>query len=207
MITKFDIQEIYKQTWGYVGLPFPEIVADRIVAKKGSYRGDTYAFSKPYEKMQQSRNEVAFYAKNSVGNDIYMPIWLYTTEKAMIEEKYLLPNTVMSMTCNKNIVVTPLVNRNGTVKEEVSIGDWEINVRGVMVSPDTKYPETQVQLLNNWYNESTSLFIENARTAILLGENPKVLIVDLKFPEIKGFENTQPYEIKLISDTEFNLYV
>lgn len=206
MITSFDIQKIFSETWGYIGLPFPEIVVKSITPQVNTYRAGGYQFNTP------GRNDVSclgvpFYAKNNLGREVFMPIWLFEKDNPSDSEKYLLPNTVMSMTCKKNIVITPLVNRKGTVKEEISIDDWELNVKGVMVGEFSTYPEEQKQLLVEWFNEQGALNIQNARTAICLSEGEKVVITSLTFPEIRGFENTQPFEVKMISDTPFSLYI
>jgi hypothetical protein len=112
----------------------------------------------------------------------------------------------MSLTNKKEIVITKMVNRDGTVKEEIALGEWNINIKGVIVSPNSSYPEDEVKLLIEWYKKRVSLNIQNARTAMCMTGDEKVVITDLKLPEVKGFENTQPYEISLLSDIDFDLY-
>ena len=204
MTNIIDLQRIFKDTWGYIGLPFPEIMAKAIVGIPQQYRAGEYHFERPIEPIY-SQKGVSIRIENEKGIDIFMPIWLSNADREAMQ--YLLPNTMMSLTSKKNIVVTPLVNRDGTVKEEISLGDWEINIKGVLVGFGNSYPDAEKQTLVNWYKEKRAFHIQNARTAVCLGDNEKVVITELNFPEIRGYENTQPYELKLLSDVEFSLYI
>ncbi len=203
--TIIDIQKVFENTWGYIALPYPEILVKRFLNAKVSKTAEYDDMQQGWIKNYYSDLGVPLYHSDEQYTDLFLPIWLF--EKDNADDKYLLPLSIMSMTCRKNIVTTPLVNRNGTVKEEISREDWEINVRGVMVGFDNNYPEEQVQLLNDWWEKSAALNIENAKTAICLNESEKVVITSLSLPEVKGFENTQPYEMKLISDIPFSLYL
>ncbi|MBP1637451.1 MAG: hypothetical protein H6Q18_240, partial [Bacteroidetes bacterium] len=133
----------------------------------------------------------------------FLPIWLIKSDG----KKFMLQNTVSSIVSKKTIVETQLVNQQGSVKEEISIDDWEINVKGIIISPDMDYPDQQVLELRQLYKTSESLEIENARTSLLFEDNEKVVLKNLKFPEVKGFENMQAFECDLVSDIEFKLII
>ncbi|MCL2245853.1 MAG: DUF6046 domain-containing protein [Lentimicrobiaceae bacterium] len=204
MINTIDLQRIFKETWGYIGKPFPEVIAKVIVGIPQSYRAGQYNFD--YQTPQcTSQLGVSIRWDGEKGAEIFMPIWLSDADREAMQ--YLLPNTTMSLMNRKNIVTTTLANRDCTVKEEISRGDWEINIRGILVGEGNHYPEEEKALLVQWYKEKKTFNIQNARTAICLDDNEKIVITELNFPEIKGFENTQPYELKLLSDVEFSLYI
>lgn len=132
-----------------------------------------------------------------------MPTWL--SASAQGAEKFLLQNAVMTITNRKKIVTTELINRGGTVKEEISIGDWELTVKGLIVSNNRSYPEDEVQKLLNLYKKKSVLWVNNARTAMCMTDGERVIMTDLNLPTLSGYENIQPYEIKLLSDIEFEL--
>jgi hypothetical protein len=204
MINTIDLQRIFKDSWGYIGLPFPEVMAKVIVGIPQKYRAAQYKFD--YQSPQcYSQQGVSIRTDSEKDIEIFMPIWLSDADRNAME--YLLPNTTMSLMNRKNIVTTTLVNRDGTVKEEISLGDWEINIRGILVGKENFYPDEEKQMLVSWYKEKKTFNIQNARTTICLGEDKKIVITELNFPEIKGYENTQPYELKLLSDVEFSLYI
>ena len=144
-----------------------------------------------------------FYSFNSNGNEVFMPIWL----KDNLGNKFLLPNTVIDMSNKKTIVETPMVNRKGSVKEEISIEDWDINIKGIIVSSDYDYPDELVQQLNSWYNLGYALEIINAKTGLILEDQEKVVLKSLRFPEVKGMKNIQPFEMNLVSDYDFQLII
>src|SRR5688572_7578109 len=47
----------------------------------------------------------------------------------------------------KNIVKTAIQGRNGTVKQYISDGDYEITIRGIIDAPNGIYPKIQVENL------------------------------------------------------------
>jgi hypothetical protein len=201
------MRKIFGATWGFIGLPFPEMIIKGLPTKQeGKFQAEEFnLYDKNETVLGISELGVQYRAINSMGSEVFMPVWLSEHDRNATE--YLLPNTVMSITSRKNIVTTPLVNRDGSVKEEISLGDWEIQIRGVLIGRYNNYPEAEKQIMVEWYKRRKAFNIQNVRTAICLDKNEKVVITELKFPEIRGFENTQPYEMRLLSDLEFSLYV
>lgn len=202
MTTIIDIQKIFRDTWGYIGMPFPEVIAERFSPRVNGALPKYPVNIIPQKNF--SNKGVSIYRQNSNGTMAFMPVWI--SEQDNFSTSYLLPNAVMSLSQKKNINSTTLVCRDGEVNEEINFGSWEIDIKGVLVG-DREFPEDEMEILRNWFKKRKSLNIQNARTAICLGENEKVIISDLRFPELKGFENVQPYEIKMKSDIEFSLYI
>lgn len=205
MINSVDLRRIFGLTFGFVGLPFPEIVIESIpIVRKRSFEGPEFDFE-PTDLKTTSAKGVSYYHLNSNGNSVFMPIWLSTVDNNAL--MYLLPNTVMSLGLQTHIVTTRLPNRHGTVKEEVADDDWEIKVRGIIVGKGNSYPEEEVQTLIDWRNNRQAFSIQNVKAAICLEEGERVVITRLNLPENRGFQNTQPYEIELLSDREYSLYI
>lgn len=192
---EFDLVNIFKSVWGYTAPPF--LITGGEVARR-----NVNLFGEP------------FYEKNNNGNDVFLAITLEDS----FGKKLQLQNTVSSMVCKKTIVETALVGRQGTIKEEISVDDWEINVKGIIVSPDMDYPDKQVAELNQWFLSGESYKIINARTSLVFGDRDaasgglksgeeKVVFKSLKFPEVKGYRNMQAFECDLVSDIEFKLII
>jgi len=194
---KHNLGDIFQSIWGYTALPVFLSNADVIRNE------ESFNFNAESLRREVNLNGVPFYAKNNNGNEVFMPIWLIKEDGS----KLLLSNTVSDMTSQKNIVETPLVNRKGTVKEEISVSDWVINVKGIIVSADVNYPDAQVQELNELYDLGTALGIQNARTSLVLAGDEMVVIKNLKLREIKGVKNIQAFEMQLISDLNFELII
>lgn len=200
---EFDLVDIFKSVWGYTSAPFLFSLQNKVEKKIFGRDSESseFSFSEPSERREYNIKGSPFYGQNNNGNEVFLPIWLIKADGT----KFMLQNTVSSIVSKKTIVETPLVARQGSVKEEISIDDWEINVKGVIVSPDMDYPDQQVADLRNIYSLGESFEMENARTSLLFGENEKVVIRSLKLPEVKGFKNIQAFELDFVSDIPFSL--
>lgn len=200
-----DLKDIFKSVWGYAAAPFlfsQQNAIENKLFKKPEASGE-YSLGSYPERREYNLNGVPFYANNNNGNEMFLPIWLIRPSG----NRLLLQNTVSSMVNKVTIVETPLVNQQGTVKEEISISDWDINVKGLIVSTDLDYPDEDVYNLTELYKTRTVLGIENARTSLVLGGSEKIVIRKLLFPEIKGMKHIQAFEMDLTSDLDFKLII
>ena len=202
---EFDLGEIFKSVWGYSAPPLLFGLQNAVEKKLFGNTSDTsdYSFAIPSERREYNIKGSPFYGLNNNGNEVFLPIWLIKADGT----KFMLQNTVSSIVSKKTIVETVLVNQHGSVKEEISMDDWDLAVKGIIVSPDMYYPDQQVADLKALYKLSESHGIENARTSLLFEDNEKVVMKNLKFPEIKGMKNVQAFECDLVSDIEFKLII
>lgn len=202
---EFDLVDVFKSVWGYAPAPFLFGLQNAVEKKifGGSSQSSEYSFAQQSERREYNIKGSPFYGLNNSGNEVFLPIWLIKADGT----KFMLQNTVSSIVSKKTIIETQLVNQQGSVKEELSIDDWDINVKGIIISSDMDYPDQQVSELRQLYKTSESLEIENARTSLLFEDNEKVVVKNLKFPEVKGFKNMQAFECDLVSDIEFKLII
>lgn len=114
-------------------------------------------------------------------------------------------NTVLfNVSQTKNIVATAIQGRDGTIKEYISDGDYEIDVKLLIVNDQSKiYPVDRV-------NEVISLLrvkdsIEVISPFLQAFNIFNVVITDYKALSREGFLNTQPFEINMISDNPIEL--
>jgi hypothetical protein len=200
-----NLKDIFKSVWGYTAAPYLFSAQNRLekaLFGKGKSENE-YNFGEYGERREYSIHGDPFYANNNNGNEMFLPIWLIKPDQSEI----LLQNTVSSFNNRKNIVETPLVNGLGTVKEQISITDWDINVKGLIVSTDRDYPDREVQELKQLYDMEVTLGIRNARSSIVLENQEQVIIKSLVFPEIKGMMHIQAFEMELVSDIPFKLTI
>ena len=202
---EFDLKDIFKSVWGYAAPPFLFSLQNTVEKKLfgSSSESSDYSFATPSERREYNIKGSPFYGMNSNGNEVFLPIWLIKADGTM----FMLQNTVSSIASKKTIVETPLVNQQGSVKEEISMNDWDLNVKGIIVSSDGDYPDQLVFDLKELYKSGESLDIENARTSLLFEDNEKVVIRNLKFPELKGMKNVQAFEMDITSDIAFKLII
>lgn len=142
-----------------------------------------------------------------------------------------IPTVLFTINQKKNIISTPVQGRNGTVKEYISDGDFNINVKGVLVGDNGKYPrqgfgsntnqnfqnqDENVTInspsLNMDVNKLISLFQINKALEVnswfLKQFNIySIVITDYNFPQNEGEYSVQPFEFNAISDVPFELNI
>lgn len=117
----------------------------------------------------------------------------------------------------KNIVQTILPGRDGTVKELISMGDWEITFTGFIINykqrtaastlkpvkQDHSYPREYRKQMNEVFKINQNMRIYSRLVNDL--EIFKVVITSLEFPPLEGYDNVQPYRMTCLSDEDIVL--
>lgn len=100
---------------------------------------------------------------------------------------------------SKNIVKTAVQGRNGTVKEYISDGDYQVTLRGgLFTSFSHAYPREDMQTLNDLLKLNTSLKVVSE---YLMQFNIYELVVeDYSLAQRQGVQNVQLFEIRTVSD-------
>ena len=111
---------------------------------------------------------------------------------------------IFGISQTKNIVTTAVQGRNGTIKEYISDGDYQIDVQLLVVNNGSKiYP---ADLVNDFIGllqvqdslECISPFLQAFNIFNVVVESYKAL-------SREGFMNTQPFELTLLSDNPIEL--
>jgi hypothetical protein len=182
-----SISALFAQAFGYKSSAFDPKFAQLAQSKLYGKRGSD------------------FQGFDSRGVEYYLPVQLnyYNgSERVNVE----LPHPVVGMSQGKNIVKTPLTEVAGTVKEMVSLKDVEITIRGLLISKDNDVPEDEMYLLQQIFASKQSITMRSVLSDVLLEQfNYGVVIEDIMFPEVKGVRNVKGYELKITSDSIFNL--
>ena len=109
----------------------------------------------------------------------------------------------------KNIVTTPLQGYNGTIKEYMSDGDFEISIDGVLsgifnpitrsFSKSSSYPENYVQDMVRALKVPAAIPVSNNILSTIFGVN-YVVVKSYSFPRNTAGMNYQSFKLDLISD-------
>lgn len=144
--------------------------------------------------------------KSLLGNPVYSNL-IFAADPDTVENQDLVINDVLLEVYQpKNIVVTQVAGRPGTIKEYISDGDFEINVRGRIVSNQPNvYPIEDVTALKNLLNLNKTITISSNFLNVF--EISTVVVTEYSFGEIEGVRNIQPFFIRLISDTPIEIAV
>jgi hypothetical protein len=105
----------------------------------------------------------------------------------------------------KNIVKTPIQGRNGTVKEYISDGDYDINIRGILVSKENTYPEEEVNTLITICKVPAALKV--ASEFMQLFSIHSLVIESYDFYQIEGNRNMQGFNLRCLSDEPVELKI
>lgn len=104
--------------------------------------------------------------------------------------------TVMN---TKNIVKTTLQGRNGTVKEYISDGDFQIKIEGRVYGKGiNNYPQDQVQKLIGLAAVPEALKVTSAFLKLFNIEN--IVIESYNIDQMEGTRNVQPFIFNCVSD-------
>ena len=101
---------------------------------------------------------------------------------------------------SKNIVTTSVQGRAGTVKEYISLGDFEVSIRGAIVnSGSNSYPREDVEELK--YLLTLQEPLESLSDFLQIWGIYNLVVTDFRIPQQEGYQNVQLFEINCLSDT------
>lgn len=112
---------------------------------------------------------------------------------------------IITVSQTKNIVTTAIQGKNGTIKEFIADGDYQIAINGVIWINDNIYPEDDVQTLINICKIPQSIKIFS--NFINMFGISEIVITDYSIAQQEGIRNQQPFTINAISDAPINLEV
>jgi hypothetical protein len=190
---EFDLQELYRVAFGYVGLPFPMQLVGKRQPTNAESGGNIETGKPKIFETSQAYNVKSF----ALGKSFFMPVGLNKT--------WLPNNPMLGIECRNNIVYTSIAGneRGGTVKEFTGQSDYQISIKGFCIDfYETDYPKDDVRTLHDLF-KLRYVSIENELTDLFGIKN--VVIESLRFPEIAGKQNVQPFEMTLISDDDFTV--
>lgn len=177
---QFDINTLYAKTFGYVGLPFPlgTITQPTVDALKNKLA---------------TLSDSLLGKSDVLGRAYFMPVKINSIE---------LPNPVISIEAQKNILKTIVAGKEGTVKELISANDYQIKIVGIAINDAADNIDIeQMTALYEMYKENRMLPIICAITEVF--EVSNIVIEQFKIIPIEGSVNTFGYEMNLVSDDDF----
>ena len=148
------------------------------------------------------------------GQEIWLPIKFFELDTEIFGvDELLIPYATIKISAKKSLIKTPMVERQGSVIEQYSVDDFDISIKGFVIGYDDSgfypiWPEKEIQILKDLFMLNTAIKLDNALTNIFIGEDARVVIESIDFPEVEGGrKNYRPFSMKLQSDTIFSLEV
>jgi hypothetical protein len=111
---------------------------------------------------------------------------------------------LITATQEKNIVKTSVQGRNGTIKEYVSDGDWQISIRGVIVSESSnKRPSEELKKLDLFRSYNVDI---DVISNFLFDLNVVTLVItNVTYEQREGMRNVYDYTLTCLSETPFEI--
>lgn len=198
---KYNIPNLLASIVGYRGVPFPGL----LLRKEKQQQGPEYEIGTEPEPMQEFVKAYRLWDTDAKGRWYFMPVSLKHPQIPTDGNICYLPHGVVSISCKKTIVETPLVGRKGSVKELISTDDYKISVAAFIQSANGLYPEQEITLLRDVFNIAEPLELICALTGLVLDEGDKVVLTDISFPPLPGVEDAVAVKLEMITDKAFEL--
>lgn len=194
MKRSINLNKVLEAVIGYRGLPFP-----------GAYdKPETITYTPYYEApaapgcQTTSKKGSVLRKADALGGWYFMPVSFQSGDMEIEAQ-----NALLSVTCEKQVVKTPLVGMNGSVKELISIDDYKFKIAGAIVGDD--WPEDGITALHELFQVNQAVKLKCAMSDIFLETDDKVVITKIEYPEMKGVEHVQVFTLECVSDKPFEL--
>ena len=112
---------------------------------------------------------------------------------------------IIEVNQNRNVVTTAISGMDGTVKEFINNGDYNVSIRGYFATKDPDlYPANDVKTLSNYLKAPIPLSITNIFLNDYFGIF-NVVPISYSFNQQEGVRNVQYFEIHCLSDIAFEI--
>lgn len=112
---------------------------------------------------------------------------------------FVLETVLVDVAMRKNIITTVVQGKPGTVKEYISDGDYDVRIRGILVSQgNSQYPADQVRDLHQVLQRSEAIPV--VADYLRFFDIYNLVVTGYNFSQVEGYQNIQMFEITCISD-------
>lgn len=190
----FDVAQIMQTLYGYLPARVPGFPA---------VPSNANTFNVPVATAQKRttlKGSPIYGSKDMIGREVFCPI---TIQAGGVD--YEFPFVVAGLKTKKLLVETPMIERSGSVIEEIGIDAWRISVKGFLIDPLNQFPDDQLDQLNQMFLNREPVRIKSALTDIFLEKNDRVVISTLDIPEKAKVIGVRDFSFELIQDGIFDL--
>lgn len=205
MMHRYNIPQLLMSVAGYKGLPYAGAFLPPRPA--GDFTGGDYREIGVSLPRQELVKGTRLYKQDALGRWYFMPVSMRHPDISGADHTLELANAVISLEQSKKIIETDLVNRKGSVKELISLEDYEITIAAFIQSGDGTYPEQEITRLRELFQINETVELISVLTDLLFDKDDKVVITNIAWPSTPGIEDGQAVTIKCKTDTPFELII
>lgn len=124
----------------------------------------------------------------------------------IILEGLVINDAKITLSQRKNVVITDIAGRNGSVKEYINTGDYNIRVQGMLVAEVLNvFPNVKVKEFRRICELEREIIVSSS---FLNHFNiTKVVILDYQVAEQEAIRNAVPFTLEMVSDTPIEIKV
>lgn len=189
----FDIAEIFKALYGYtpprVG-PLPQATFDNPFSESQTYT----------KKTQTIKGSPLYGLSDEIGREVFCPVSIKAGSK-----QYDFPYAILGFKSKMIYKETPLIERGGSVIEEIGVGPWQISCKGFLIDPQNQFPDEALDALNQLYKYQQPVNLICALSDLFLTKNDQVVIIDLDVPAKGKVMGVKEFSFTMIEDTILDL--
>lgn len=218
MELQYNISQLFSLIWNYRGLPYPQGAefAGIVNGVKSLFKKtEDFAPKQWGDGQNYSKLGTAISKTDWLGRSVFLPV-TFSIPNATAQQRKIyntndgfdMPNAIMAINCRKNIIITPMAGRKGTVKETISIDDYMIDLLAIIVPTGydhNEWPEETIMKVKELFEVNAAIKMKCALSDIFLSDEDNVVITEINFPSHPAVKNAVPVELKLISDKVFEL--
>lgn len=146
---------------------------------------------------------LTFYGNGADGQISYYDM---AKQRTINIPKMTLEIALCTVTKNIMVVKTPIAGRNGTVKQYINLGDYDVQIRGVFTSqtPDSR-PDLLIRQLHDITNSTAEVNV--ASNFLNLFGIQSLVFERCEFPMEEGGRDVLNFTLDCVSETPFAIKV
>jgi hypothetical protein len=116
-----------------------------------------------------------------------------------------LNGVIIDATIEKNIIKTAMIDKVGTVKEYIGMGDIQLTIRGYVATknPD-EYPDVDAKLIKSYASAPVPLKVTSTFLNDILGIT-QIVVESCQLSQQQGMRNVQYFQWQAVSDTDYTI--
>ena len=130
---------------------------------------------------------------------------LETNAKKQPTKGLFLNGVIIDATIEKNIIKTAMIDKVGTVKEYIGMGDIQLTIRGYVATknPD-EYPDVDARLIKSYASAPVPLKVTSTFLNDILGIT-QIVVESCQLSQQQGMRNVQYFQWQAVSDTDYTI--
>ena len=188
----FDITTDKSDATSLFGTP----VYDTLLIEQPTFT--TYEFNDFTNEYVQTSNALATNTKQ-----VSDPLDANANQQAI--KGLFLNGVIIDATIEKNIIKTAMIDKIGTVKEYIGMGDIQLTIRGYVATknPD-EYPDVDARLIKSYASAPVPLKVTSTFLNDILGIT-QIVVESCQLSQQQGMRNVQYFQWQAVSDTDYTI--